>query len=303
MSERRMLRPMEYGEIFNEAFDLYKRNFPLLVGIGAVVYVPYAILSAFGVDSELTQGLVTLGFFVPLLAAYGAIVKALADCYLGEPVTIGGAWRYILRRLLPYMLTWVLAALVLGGIIAGVSILIAVAVGARGPGSGPMLALAPVVLILALLAIGLILVAAFWLAFLPSVMVVEDRFYLAALRRSRDLSAGNWWRIFVVGVFTFMVAYGVMFIVLILFGVFIGMRAAMTGDAGATDASGAVRGFMIGMHLTYGLLQAVLTPVMALPFVLLYFDVRVRKEGFDIELLAREMGALPSDPRPPEWPA
>lgn len=294
MSERRVLRPMEYGEIFNEAFDLYKRNFPLLVGIGAVVYIPYAILSAFGVDSDLTQALVTVGFFVPLLAAYGAMVKALADRYLGEPVTIGGAWRYILRRLLPYMLTWMLVALVMAVIVAAFSVLVAYAIGARGPGS---------TVIIALLAFVLILIAAFWLAFLPSVMVVEDRFYLAALRRSRDLSAGNWWRIFVVGVFTFMVAYGAMFVVLIIFGVFVGMRAVMTGDVGETGAPGGMRGIMIGVHLIYGLLQAVLTPVMALPFVLLYFDVRVRKEGFDIELLAREMGALPSDPRPPEWPA
>ena len=28
----------------------------------------------------------------------------------------------------------------------------------------------------------------------------------------------------------------------------------------------------------------------ALPMVLLYFDVRVRKEGYDVELLAQEMG-------------
>ena len=46
MREPRILRPMELGEIFNEAFYLYQRNFLLFVGIGAIVHVPYALVVA-----------------------------------------------------------------------------------------------------------------------------------------------------------------------------------------------------------------------------------------------------------------
>jgi hypothetical protein len=36
---------------------------------------------------------------------------------------------------------------------------------------------------------------------------------------------------------------------------------------------------------------AISTPLQAALLTVLYFDLRVRKEGFDLELLAREMGA------------
>jgi hypothetical protein len=294
MNEPRVLRPMEYGEIFNEAFDLYKRNFPLFVGIGAAVYVPYAILSALVVHSQVMQQIVTLGFLLPLMGTYAAIVKSLADRYLGEPVTIGGAWRYVLRRLLPYSLTWLIVGLLFGILMVGFITAGVFASRAQGAGSA---------VIVSLVAIVLMIIAAFWLAFLPSVMIVEDRFYLAALRRSRELSAGNWWRIVVVSFCTFIAVYGVTIVVMAIFGVFLGLEAVMTGAPGMANPSPTMRGWLIGFQLTYGLLQALLTPLLALPLVLLYFDVRVRREGYDIELLAREMGSLPQNPRSPGLPA
>jgi hypothetical protein len=53
------------------------------------------------------------------------------------------------------------------------------------------------------------------------------------------------------------------------------------------------------MQLVTGTMQALLTPITVMPFVLLYFDVRVRREGYDVELLAREMGGLPPGAPPP----
>ena len=42
--------------------------------------------------------------------------------------------------------------------------------------------------------------------------------------------------------------------------------------------------------LLNSVVQTVIAPITTLPMVLLYFDVRVRKEGYDVELLAQEMG-------------
>ena len=63
------------------------------------------------------------------------------------------------------------------------------------------------------------------------------------------------------------------------------------------------------------------TPLSAAVLTVLYFDLRVRKEGFDLELLARRLGVepgtaaagadfipqivpppVPSDDQPPFWP-
>ena len=41
--------------------------------------------------------------------------------------------------------------------------------------------------------------------------------------------------------------------------------------------------------------SAVTTPFIAGVITVLYFDLRVRKEGFDLELLAREVGVDPDD--------
>jgi hypothetical protein len=49
---------------------------------------------------------------------------------------------------------------------------------------------------------------------------------------------------------------------------------------------------------------ALTTPLSAAVLTVLYFDLRVRKEGFDLELMARRLGAGPevTDAGPPTWP-
>src|SRR2546421_4993726 len=84
MSEPRMLRPMDYGEILNEAFDLYKRNFGLFAGIGASVYIPYYLFTALGARYPIITVIASIIFYIPMAAANGAIIKALADRYLGR---------------------------------------------------------------------------------------------------------------------------------------------------------------------------------------------------------------------------
>lgn len=264
-----MLRPMEYGELFNEAFDLYKRNFALFFGIGAVVYIPYGLLSALATGSNLLSGLVGLGFIVPLVAAYGAIIKGLADRYLGRPTSIGEAWSYILRRIVPFFFTMVIAGLlVIGGFF-----LFCV------PG----------------------IIAAFWIAFVVPVAVVEDRYYSAAIRRSRELAAGQWLRILVIGFLTWMIIWAVWLVIGSLVALLLGVQFWARGGAGA--AEDVAVGSRMAFEVLNGLLQAALTPITSLLVVLLYFDVRVRKEGYDIELLAQEMGELPPSAGPSGAPA
>jgi hypothetical protein len=46
--------------------------------------------------------------------------------------------------------------------------------------------------------------------------------------------------------------------------------------------------------LVLGLVQALVLPIGQVATTLLYYDSRIRKEGFDLEMLAKEMGmALP----------
>jgi hypothetical protein len=269
MSEPRMLRPMDYGEIFNEAFDLYKRNFGLFAGIGAIVYFPWALMSVLTVRLPLVNGLISFGLYIPMVAAGGAIIKALADRYLGREATIAGSWSFVLRRLVPYLVTSLLAMLMVMG--------------------GFILLCAPGI------------IALFWIAFVWEVMLVEDRYFGDAIRRSRELAAGHWLRIFIVG----LLAFAVNMAGAMLMGIIIAVPAAIIGGAsparpGAADVPLAVA---LVQGLLYGAVQTVMTPFTQVLGVLLYFDVRVRKEGFDIELLAQEMGEVPLGGGPSIAPA
>jgi len=254
MSEPRMLRPMDYGEILNEAFDLYKRNFGLFAGIGACVYIPYYLLVALGARYPIVTAVASIVFYIPMAAANGAIIKALADRYLGREATIAGSWAYVFRRLVPYLLTAILAVLLfmIGFVLLCV------------PG----------------------IIVAFWLYFLYNVMIVEDRFYVEAIQRSRELAAGQWGRIFIVAVLSFLI-YGA---VMVILGMFVGMQVVFMGKAGAADVPLWVS---VSRGLAQGVTTAIVAPLVSLMSVLLYFDVRVRKEGFDIELLSQEMGDGP----------
>jgi hypothetical protein len=264
MSEPRMLRPMDYGEICNEAFDLYKRNFVLFAGIGAVVYIPYFLILELAPYSPIVAVLAIVCLYLPMVVAYGAIVKALADRYIGKEATIAGSWRYVLRRLWPFLLTSLLAwlAIVVGFILLCV------------PG----------------------IIAAFWMFFVASVMIVEDRYYLGAFRRSRELAAGQWRRILNIAGLAVLLSMGVSLVSRMIEAI---PQALLNASAGPAGAGAVPLPVALLQGLLLALVQTVVAPVTALLGVLLYFDVRVRKEGYDVELLAQEMGE--PDLNRPQW--
>jgi hypothetical protein len=103
----------------------------------------------------------------------------------------------------------------------------------------------------------------------PAVVVLEDRGPLAALGRSSELSAGEKWRIFR----TLALAW----VIYMMFSTGLGFVALLLRSDVLTQVLGAL--FTI---LVYPLLPVIET--------LLYYDARIRKEGYDIELMARDLG-------------
>jgi hypothetical protein len=105
-----------------------------------------------------------------------------------------------------------------------------------------------------------------WLAvvlyFASQAVVAEDRAPLEALRRSRELVTGQWWRVFGIGLL-FSVMIGV-----------VGGTIAM-GAQGAADASGRqifmLAGTVLGDVVTVGFT--------AVAGTLVFFDLRSRQEG------------------------
>lgn len=129
--------------------------------------------------------------------------------------------------------------------------------------------LTALVLILGFLALiipGLILTARLFAATIA--VVIEDRGVTDGMRRSSDLVKGSTGRV---------LGY------LIVMGLIVGIGSMILGGLSFLFDSEAA-------DLVLDLISSVvLTPLNAVFGVLLYFDLRIRKEAFDLEVMAREL--------------
>ena len=99
-----------------------------------------------------------------------------------------------------------------------------------------------------------------------------------ALGRSRQLVRDRWWGTF-----------GVVLLGTILAGVVSAAIGALAGLAGGTTDASSVAGFLV--NTVSGTLGSMIsTPFTAAFVTVLYFDLRVRKEAFDLQLLAERIG-------------
>jgi hypothetical protein len=112
-------------------------------------------------------------------------------------------------------------------------------------------------------------------------MMAEDIGPIRGLGRSWNLVRGSWWRTFgillVVGILQTIISYALF----ILFGLIAAVFS--TGDFQAA---------LVQVGST--LLSAVVSPITTIAVVLLYFDLRVRREGLDLDQLAQQTSPGPA---------
>jgi len=268
------LRPLSAGDIVDEAIGLYRRNFKLFLSIGAVVLVPAGviqlILALLAGESGLNVFTISslLWWFLSIVVAaigYVAVISTMAiaasERWLERPMTVGEAYSRAFSRIGPL----VGLVLIYGLVVVGLSVTV----------------------------IGIPFAIYLLVAWLLSVQVllVEGAGVRAALGRSRELVAGHWWRV-----------VGIVFLLLIIQAVisaFFTLPATIFGfgslfsDPTGTDVSPLVIA-LDAIGSTAG--QIVVGPIAYCAYILLYYDLRVRKEGLDIELTARSLGLIDDAP-------
>jgi Membrane domain of glycerophosphoryl diester phosphodiesterase len=325
MNTAPQLRPMTIGDMFDAAFRLYRANVLTFIGIVALLQVPVAIIQ-FLVQVTLGNGPLTalqrfsarpptlapgqnifdalpLG---PLLTFYaitlglgaiqyllvqnlltGALANAIAQTYLGRPISILSAYGFGARRyvaliaasLLPFTVGVVLFALFLGCMIGGLAGL----GGSIGRGRTGAVAVLLVGLLLFGLLVLLVLAALFFLVrFLltTQAIVLEGQGPLAGLRRSWRLIGGAFWR-----------TVGIVLLMGLLTYIISAVPAIIASFALALGSGGSLNNVVRNQAITTLLAQIGL--IIGLPlqlgvYTLLYYDLRVRKEGYDLELLAQQ---------------
>jgi hypothetical protein len=281
--------PMSVGQIIDRAFRLYRSNFIRFVAIVAIIQVPIALIQyavsptsveyeqtdwqshggeefRFGFQS--TQGagvsvVVTLLFLVAQLLCMAALTKGVSESYLGNQVTVGQAYKTVLPRLF----TLILAVILLWLIFAGVGVIGMVAAFAI-----PVLGIIAWLCLMIFLAVRVLLTV--------QTLVVERCGPYKSIKRSWALTARNFWR-----------AFGL----LLLLGLIIGVVMLLFFLVAGLVMRDARFLFTPGGSLTVWAintaLQILLTPIGACALILLYYDLRIRKEGFDLQMLAQSLGS------------
>ena len=304
--------PMTVGRILDQAFRLYRENFVRYLAISAVVQVPSGLLVVAGMGvlySHLTSvvpGGRTPGFtsamaatmgvgvlmvlagllmaLVSFVLAMAAMARSMSASYLGGDLTVGEAYRSLVPRagwLFLLMLLVVPSAFLLyiGLVMAALVIAIAmIGLEAAHLGTAATAALIVLIVLVATLVIGLVMLA--WGAvFTLSVQAValEDLNTFAAIGRSVKLMRGNLRK-----------ALGSALLALLLVAVPT-LAAASAGVLAAFTVFG--RGNVMALQVIHNsvslFMQVLAMPVGAATMLLLYYDLRIRKEGFDLEMLAR----------------
>jgi hypothetical protein len=299
--------PLSIGDIIDRAFRIYRARFKPMIQTALLLLVPFAVISgvlSYFVNAQAlaaAEDIDAVGSLASvmgslMLALFGWLVQGLAELALTfqaqaalrddvlEP-------RVALSAAGARIVSWLGMSLLRGLAFVGL-ILITVAptlllslVGGESAaaafGALCMLGLA----MLAVVALAVILQTR-WVVATPA-LVIEELGATASLGRSWELTRGKFWRSFAVLLVLFIIS----FLVLSLPSMVISWIALFA----ATDtALWSAIGSAFGTILT-----AFFAPLTAATYLVLYYDLRVRRENLDLDMRVQQLEA---ESRPAEGP-
>ena len=271
------LRPLEIGDLLDETFRMYRRHFLLFAGLSVLLSIPSAALSGF-FSFALLNGLLqqtnavegpnfNFNFLVPTLVA--AVIVLLVTLVL-LPFFYGAVTFAACESALGRPVT---AGGILGGVMRHYFQLL-----------GYWLLVGLMLILFCLLPLWLWIWVG-WVAVMP-IMFIENLGLGAAMSRSRRLVEGRWWRTFLIVFLIFIIIEAVR----VALGAFIaigqGLLQIVVSPLIVVWISGA----------TSVIVDSLVNPVFQIAVVLIYFDLRVRREALDLFQLAQGLPSPPSLP-------
>jgi len=325
------LRPLTLGEILDRTAELYRTNFLLFAGIFSVYAGALLVLGMLQIAlMELLKAQHVAGVLLwatifsivvdwPVIilmlgVSTAAISRAVAWVHLGKPATIRGAYQSIYPRVGRYLWLMIITTFriwtplaILYAIFLGITVRLGGFNGANagfGVAPPPAFANNPQTALAALGAmaiVGLLMVPAIIYGILMSLRyslavpacVVEDMKAGDAIRRSIALARDAWGRILLLALLVGIIKGGIVMLTQAFIFVTAFKHPGQLPGPGISAISQVIAFFT----------NSFLGPIWAAGITLLYFDQRVRKEGFDIEWMMQAAGmtapatqALPQDP-------
>jgi hypothetical protein len=268
------IRPRRATELVDASFQLLRRYYPQFVTVSAIAMTPGVVMRIIMRDAMSNMSnpqLMTANsgalFAVGIVAILcvtvcdAVLTIAVSDGYLTGEVDLGRAFSTGMRKIMAVFLASFFRGLLVGlaAIAVGVGVVVVAAL--------KMPLLFVLVAPLALWIIAYVLLRTF--AIIP-VVVLENIGANSAMTRTLQLSRNCAAHIF----FSLGLAF-------FLYFIFSGIISAL-GVTLLTPATAGIIGAVLIIPI-YPLLTVVST--------MLYYDLRIRKEGFDLEIMSRELGS------------
>ena len=252
-----LLLERSLGDILNETFVIYGRHFAKFLGLAGAVQIPATLILLAPIENAAIYIILNLISLIALVSIFGATIYAVGQHYLTDSVTVVDCYRRLIWRLVSMaILAAIFAVITIMGLL--------------------ILSFVGVTLYSFAVATMLILGAYIVPALVGPVVIIEGVKTIAALQRAFELARQNVMRLSWDLLVFFLVAFGLGFV---LFTPFILFFPSETDALSRT---------LVVVSLIAP--AVVVPPVLSIAITLLYYDLRVRNEGFNIEKLSQEMG-------------
>ena len=264
------LQPMSFIDILDGTFSLYRSHWTLFFGITGVYFIlvygmdlitVFALINAAPSTTPVIGFLAIIGSYAVIFWVVAGLVHASAQAYLNRDITSQAALQQAWRRFGSYLGSVILWLLVVCGLfITIIGIPFSIYFSARWGLCGLL-------------------------------VMFEETTARNSLRRSTELVKGTWWRVFGIMLAVYLIYFVIQFIFQASF-----LVLTQVGGTEDTTLLETIRRqlfptpheiewqtYIIQRFVTIGI-AALTMPIVVIGFALLYFDLRIRKEGLDIEM-------------------
>jgi hypothetical protein len=285
---------MRLGEILDGSFNIYRRHFGLFMRLSLIlvwlpaaagIYLnlrfsnnPFELLNLFehNIGSSIGIGilLVVVWTTCSLLLKAGTI-RVISDSYLGREPELGSSLRFGVDKIIPLLVVALskTVLIILLEVVAGLAVILLYFMGRiLGPGVAGLMAFLGVVA-----AAWFVIWAVCAYGVTTPIVVLEDLpSSFDAFGRSWELTLGARGKIAGTVIVTSLISQFLPAIVI----------TAISAAVGAAGNQSLQPLFVV----ISSLLSIVLAPILPCALTLLYYDLRVRREAFDIQVLSEQLG-------------
>ena len=260
------------GDILNETFVIYGSHFKIFIVLVAIIQLPVALIAAIPVDNRIFGIVLNLISFIALTFAYGAAIFAVGQHYVASQVSVGVSYTRVLWRGKSVLMLGAIQAALGATFLTLSEILI----------ETEQLLIIPVALVL----LALMLMFVIYMTTAAPAVIVEGYRSLSALSRGFALARRSEFRIFLNLVVYSLLALGLLIVIMLPFLIVASVTAAGSEEFSTLGQIAVTVGATVG--------AIIVLPITYIPATLLYYDLRVRKEGYNVSRLSEEMGFAPA---------